>query len=1280
MDRAGMPPYPTGVLEGGLRAPVRLQDEVTESDVKVPAVTGTAPRAVGAGVTLVGVGASAGGLTALKSFFAAVSMDSGMAYVVIVHLDPDHESRMAELLRSYSTIPVEQISESFTPEPNHVYVIPPNRNLSVVDGRVELAVRDHHAPIDLFFRTLAETYGSAAVGIVLSGTGSDGTVGIRSIREAGGITIAQTPGEAEFSSMPKSAIQTGQVDLVLPVAEMPSRIIDLKRAVPLLPRTDPEPKDEAERAGADPLAVVLRHVAKRTGRDFSGYKRSTVLRRVARRMAFRRVDALPDYSKLLEKDGSEADRLFQDLLISVSSFFRDPDAFDVLERDVIPRLFEGKGTNDQVRVWIAGCATGEEAYSIGMLLQEHADTLSERPDIQIFATDLDEQACRRARIGIYPATIAADVSAERLERFFEPEGGGLRVKYGLRDIVLFAGHDVLQDPPFSKLDLVSCRNLLIYLGSEAQEQVLLTLHYALRPGGYLLLGAAESVGEVRGFEAVHPKQRIYVRIDAPRRFLPRSLPGPQDRGDGIRERGERRGKTTDRFSYGALHLHMLEAYAPPSLIVDSDGRVVHLSPNAGRYVHPQGGIPNWNLLDLVSGDLRIELRAALHEVLEEGTPTRRSIRGQANGRPSGVLLHLSAVEADEGRRPYVLVVFDEGPEVAAETAPVGAGGGDGEVRTDGQEVTRLEQDVRRAREQLSVVLRERDSTVESLRSANEELQSINEQHRTALEEMETSQEELQSLNEELSTVNQEHRATIEQLKHTTADLTNLIEAISVATIFLDRHLNVRRFSPSVTKIFNVAPGDEGRPLHHFTHRLQYDAMIEDAGHVLTAVEPVEREVPDMEGGWYSVRMRPYLYGGDRIDGVVITLYDVTEARNQREAEHVARECAEFEGARLQTLMDELPAGVLFVEAPSGRILSANERAYAIWGHEGVPLSAPTYGEAPPYEAFRANGSRFEDGEWPISRLIRAGRFVRDEEIEIRFSDGRRLVLLVNAAPVRLPGVPATADTEDRIPTGGGAIVTFLDITGRRETEERLRKAKLEAEAANRTKGFFMSALSHEFRTPLNGILGYADLLERDKRLDDDQKAKLGRIQVAVRHLNSMIDEILGLVGLDTSPDSEARVQFDARETVEEAAGMCAPVAAAKGLTFRVETPDEPVVVMTDPNLLRMILVNLVGNAIKFTRVGEVFLVMRADPARVWFAVRDTGIGVAPEDQELIFERYWQVSKGLTRSAGGVGIGLSAARELARILGGDVEVESELGKGSVFTFWVPRRTAHAGQSA
>jgi two-component system CheB/CheR fusion protein len=1226
-------------------------DSVTgrrEADPDGTVATG-APRAV----RLVGVGASAGGLKALKGFFEAIPGDSGLTYVVIVHLDPDHDSQMASLLQSKSKIPVTQISSTFTPEPNRAYVIPPNGNLSAVDGGIELTPRDRNSPIDFFFRTLAHAYGPDAIGVVLSGTGSDGTAGLRWIRDAGGITIAQTPGEAEYDAMPKNAIASGHVDLVLPVHEIPPRLSDLAGEEPHL-----RASGEADQQDTKPTAAMSRIIAvlrRHTNHDFSGYKRPSLMRRLRRRMRFQRISSLSEYAHLLLGDSTEVDRLFHDLLISVSGFFRDTDAFAALEREVIPKLFDGKGPDDQVRVWVAGCATGEEAYSIAILLLEHAATLTAPPRIQVFATDVDDDACRRARTGTYPATVGTDISPERLAKFFESGADGLHVNETLRERVLFASHDLLRDPPFSRLDLVSCRNVLIYLNAEAQRRVLKSFHYALLPGGYVFLGGSEFTGDDGLFAPVDAKHRIYRRLapGLPRQAHPIEFASPK----------LRRAEATDPakavvpgFAYGPLHLRMLEAYAPPSVIVDANATVVHLSQLAGRYVRLPGGVPTTNLFDMVSGDLRLELRAALREALEKGGAELRTVRTDIDGLPRIIDVHVSPLEV-EGRTAYALIVFAERLDVEKAIA------GDAAEVPGGATIARLEQEVHRAREQLGASLEEREITVEELRSTNEELQSINEQHRTALEEMETSQEELQSLNEELTTVNQEHHATIDELKLTTADLTNLVSAINLATIFLDRELRVRRFSPEFATIFNLTPPDHGRPLSHVTHGLQYDTLTEDAQRVLASIEPLEREVRDHTGKWYSVRIRPYRSMDDRIEGVVITFYDVTEAHRYREAEHDARTRAEAQTIRLEALMRQMPAGVLVVDVPSGRILSANDRAHEIWGDDGLPEAASLGHGNPLVSAFRPDGKRYGPDEWPVSRMIRTGRVVRDEEVELEFADGRRSVLLVNAAPAHDGGGAHRGGTTE-------AIVTFLDVTNRKRMEEDLRTATKEAERANRAKGLFMSTLSHEFRTPLNGILGYADLLARDQRLDEQQRRRADRIQAAVRHLAIMVEQILGLAGLDEEPESVTMTTLDARVTARAAADMCEPVATAAGLTLRMKLPDDPASVITDHNRLRMILVNLLGNAIKFTEHGEIGLDVRLEGDRAAFVVHDTGIGIAPENHELIFERFFQVSKGLTRSAGGVGIGLSAAQEFSRMLGGEIEIESELGRGSTFTLWLP----------
>ena len=1064
--------------------------------------------------TVVGIGASAGGLKALQSFFQAVPADSGMVYVVILHLDPVRESQMARLLQSRASIPVTQVTEAVRVEPGHAYIIPPGQDLSMVDGTIQLSPRGEsgkHAPIDHFFRTLAEVYGPASVAIVLSGTGSDGTVGLRRVKEAGGITIAQEPGDAEYDSMPRSAIATGLVDMVLRAAHIPAQLLQVQRNELAL--------DVAEESGAAPSAgqeallhQIFGRLRARTGHDFSGHKRSTVLRRLDRRLRFNGVQTLPDYIRLLQESEDETRALFQDLLISVSSFFRDEPVFAELEGAVVPKLFEGKGPGEAVRVWVAGCATGEEAYSVAILLCEHAATLASPPRIQLFATDIDKHACAVAREGLYPETIASDVSAHRLERFFEQENGGYRVKKAVREIVLFATHDLLQDPPFSRLDLVTCRNVLIYFGAEAQRSALECFHYALRPQGFLLLGTAERAEANELFEAHSTKHRIYRSMVLAHPVLPRLAGRGFPRAADPPPRDPAVNRRTNGASYGDLHLRMLEAYAPPSLLVDEDGRIVHLSASAGRYLRFQGGEPTQNLLDLTSGDLRIELRAALDRALHQGEPTTRTLHAESAGDERLIELHVAALE-DDGSR-FALVVFNERSGTEPSATPAAFAG------------VPMEEELRRTRDQLDQLLRTRDITIEELQSANEELQSINEEHRVATEEMETSREELQSVNEELITVNQEHRATIEELKQTNADLRNLMQATEIGTLFLDRGLRIRRFTPSLTKLFNLIVADQGRLLAHVTHRLDYADLARDAEHVVASLETVEREVGSDEGRWYSVRIHPYRSADDRIDGVVLTCYDIT--------------------------------------------------------------------------------------------------------------------------------------TQKRL-------------------EKQLRAAMTAAEEANAVKGVFLATLSHEFRTPLNGMLGYADLLLLHPDLDLEQVQKIERIKAGVWHLSHMIDEILAFAKLDAGKETVTWERLDARELAREAATMLEPAFAAKGLAFTMELPSSSLELETDRQKVRQILVNLLGNSAKYTESGAVHLAVWEAPSQVAFTVRDTGIGIAPEHLERVFERFWQVKGGLTRTAGGTGLGLAAAREFGRMLGGDVEAESEPGRGSSFTLWLPRSAGPAERS-
>jgi two-component system CheB/CheR fusion protein len=1063
---------------------------------------------------VVGIGASAGGLKALQQFVEAVPADSGMAFVVILHLDPGRESRMRELLQDRAVVPVAQVSASTSVEADHIYIIPPAQDLTIRGSTLALrtrAERSEHLPVDLFFRTLAEAYGPGAVGVVLSGTGTDGTAGIRYIREAGGITVAQSPKEAEYDGMPASAISTGLIDLVLPSEEIPAALLRLRR----LPT---QPADEAASLATEAgIAPVLAALRSRTGHDFSLYKRATVLRRVDRRLRFNGVSSIEDYLTVLQSSETEAEALLRDLLISVSSFFRDPDAFEALGA-LAPKLFEGKGPADAVRVWVVGCATGEEVYSIAMVLAEHAATLADPPRLQLFATDIDEHGYGWARAGVYTAAAVASISPDRLRRFFTKEPGGYRIAKSLREQILFAGHNVLHDPPFSRMDLVSCRNLFIYLQPEAQERVLETFHFALNPGGLLFLGASETAGDNGLFVAAGAgAQRLYRRSAATHRVMPRlSAADPLPRPGTARAAAAAvvaNEPAGDGFSYGALHVRMLEQYAPASAIVDDRLDVVHLSAGAGRFLHLGEGEPSRNVLELAPEGLRRVLRTALHEAFQTRTPSVRRVSAGIDGVRARASVEVRPSTTDgDGRVRFALVVFASGDEDGSS-----ASDGAREDAAAGSAELELEAELRRTRELLESTSTAHDRTVAELQTVNEELRSINEEQTAAAEELETGREEIQSINEELTTINQEHQSTIEELKRTNADLQNLIESTEIGTIFLDRAMRIRRFTPTAASLFNFVAADQGRPFRHITHRLRYDELLADVSHVLASLERVEREVSSDTGETYIVRITPYR----AVDG----------------------------------------------------------------GNDGV-------------------------------------------------------------------------------------VLTFFDNTAQHRIQEQLREATIVAESANLAKGTFLATLSHEFRTPLNAILGFADLMPLDGPLNAAQELKIERIKAGGWHLVAMIEEILSFSRLDGGNEAIDSARVDAREIAREAEALMEPAAATKGLGFVLDVPATAVWVKTDAGKARQIIINLCGNAVKYTEAGAVHLVVRGERQRVVFDVRDTGIGIAREHHHRIFDRFWQVDGGSTRSAGGMGIGLAAAREYARLLGGDVEVESQLGHGATFSLWLP----------
>jgi two-component system CheB/CheR fusion protein len=943
-----------------------------------------------------------------------VPAESGMAYVVILHLSPDHDSQLASVLQSTAQIPVTQVEDHVRVDPNHVYVIPPNKSLAMNDGHLDIfnmtSTEVRRAPVDIFFRTLAESHGARAVSVVLSGTGANGSMGMKCVKEMGGLSIVQDPEEAEYSDMPRHSLATGLVDYVLPVADIPAQIIAYREQLKLIRLPDPPP--EPTEVQADALRDIFTQLRVRTGHDFSNYKRPTVLRRIARRIGVHELPDLAAYSQFMHERPVEATALLKDLLISVTNFFRDAEAFEALERDIVPRLFEGKGPDDQVRVWVTGCATGEEAYSVAMLLSDYAARLSSPPQIQVFATDIDEAAISTARDGYYTINDAADVPPERLARYFtSEEQDGYRVQREIRERVLFAVHNLIKDPPFAHLDMATCRNFLIYLNRTAQRRVMDVLHFALNAGGYLMLGSSETVdGAGDLFSVVDKEHHIYQgrAVETRLIFLVPDGSLATRLGKLPEVRRGRDSQPAQRSTYAELHHRLLEHYAPPSVVVNEDYDILHMSESAGRFMQIKGGEPSTNLLMLVRPELRLGLRAALYQAAQKRADVEsRGVTVMVGDEAETINVRVRPVLGEEERaRGFFLVMFEEGRAAREE------GRGEAIVagETDEPLARRFEEELLEVRAQMNATLEQHELQREEMKASNEELQAMNEEMRAAAEELETSKEELQSINEELTTVNQELKVKIDELGHANDDLRNLMNSTQIGTVFLDRELRVKLFTPRARDIFNLIPQDVGRGLSDITSKLDDDRLIADAESVLERLKPVERAVQTKEGLTFLMQISPYRTAEDRINGVVVTFFDITERKRAEEAKF-----------HLASIVESSEDSMLTVDL-GGTITSWNKASERLYGYPaseavGRPLTMLTL-PADLAEVMR-NAERIKDGkEVKIYDTVRVNR------------DGREMNLEVVLSPVK--------DSSGAII---GVSTIARDVTERRLASEHLRESE-----------------------------------------------------------------------------------------------------------------------------------------------------------------------------------------------------------------------------------------------
>jgi two-component system CheB/CheR fusion protein len=828
---------------------------------------------------IIGIGCSAGGLEALEKFLTHVPASCGMAFVIVQHLAPEHVSALPDLLRRFTPMPVSEASDGMVVAPDSVYVIPPNKDLSLLHGKLHLlepiAPRGLRLPIDFFLRSLAEDRKELAIGVILSGMGSDGVFGLRAIKEKAGLTLVQEPTSAQADSMPRCAIEAGLADIVALPDAMPGRIADtLRHPVYGVPNDPPAPADVLN--ALDRIIILLRD---RSGNDFSLYKTNTLHRRIERRMAVHQIATIDAYVTYLRGNPHEVDLLFKELLIGVTNFFRDPDIWETLRSETLPALLAQHPSGKTLRAWVAACSTGEEAYSLAMVFKEavalaQPETHGARITLQIYATDLDPDAIDTARKGFYPANIAEDVSAERLARHFVPEeGGGYRISKDIREMVVFAPQNVIADPPFTKLDILTCRNLLIYFGAQLQKKLLPLFHYALNRNGVLLLGSAETIGNFNHlFTPLNNKARIFRRLDQapalpelefPGKVMTRTASEPL-----LSERPENLGLLTDQL--------IQQTWAPAAVVVNGEGDILYISGRTGKYLEPAAGKTNINIHAMAREGLREALTGVIRKALKDPQPVLlNGLKVGTNGGTQIVNVVVQAIDKPEALRGRVIIVFKDVP------APLPRRRSGKKVESESHAA--LMQELQQTREALQVTHEEMQTTVEELKSSNEELQSTNEELQSTNEELTTSKEELQSLNEELQTVNAELQSKVDDLTWVRNDMSNLLNSTEIATVFLDSEMKLRRFTTYATKVFKLIPGDVGRPLSHVVTDLDYPQLKDDAFEVLRTLVFQEKQVGTHDGRWYRVRIMPYRTQDNVIDGVVITFTDISEIK-QLEAE------------------------------------------------------------------------------------------------------------------------------------------------------------------------------------------------------------------------------------------------------------------------------------------------------------------------------------------------------------------------------------------------------------
>lgn len=1173
---------------------------------------------------IVGIGASAGGLEAVTQLLEHLPATTGMAFVLIQHLDPTHASELSEILSRKSTMPVREVNGEITVEPDHVYVIPANGNLKIEKGALITVPRlteggARTLPIDEFFESLAKDRGNQAFGVVLSGTASDGTLGLQAIKGEGGITFAQEPGTAKFDGMPRSAIAAGAVDFVLSPEAIAKQLAALAHHSYLYHSADESAEETAARGGD--LSVILNVLRSATGIDFTYYKHNTILRRIERRMALHDMDSLKEYGRVLRQDPAEAKSLAQDFLINVTAFFREPENYKVLHDTVFPALTEGRSPDDPIRIWIPGCSTGEEAYSLAISLTEFLDKHQIACGMQIFATDLSEAVIDRARTGVYPENALAGVSRERRQRFFTKIDRVYQISQAIRSACVFARQDLTSDPPFSRMDLISCCNLLIYLGPPLQKKAIALFHYALKPGGFLVLGTSESIGAFSdAFEVVDRKQRIFTKKRDELRLVPmvarEELSAAVSSSPGLLADAGSALKNIQRH----VERILLAEYAPAGVIVDATMHVLHVRGDTSFYLQLPPGEPTTDLTRLVKPGLLAPLKTAIRKARLQNTQVRESgIRLRDAGAVRNLDLRVVPLREPTGKEQCFLVLFDAPDQHAGRTAAADKRNKGKAARADRDEVQRLSEELRRTREYLQSIIESQEAATEELRSANEEAQATN-------EELDTAKEELQASNEELNTVNDELRARNLEQSTLNSDLRKLLESINVPLVMVDKNLHIRWFTAPMESLLNLLPTDQGRPITDLR-----SVAIPNFRELLVAALAGQQnqniEIASPRGRWLSLRILPFRGPDNQIDGAIATLIDIDELKK-------ARDFAE-------AVVGVVREPVVVLDA-SLRVRTANQAFYQTFQVEPKATEG-----RPIYE--------IGGGEWNIPKLrhlleeiLPQSSWTKDFEVEQKSKGTGLRTMMLHAREMR--------QGDERV-----ILLAIDDITELRQSSADLRKT-------NEDLKQFIYAASHDLQEPIRTIVTYTDLLSR--RFADKLGTEGGTfinyaVEAALR-LEALIAGLREFWQLSEKVEAQ-RSAVDCDDVLRTVLRNLEKPIAETGAQITAE--DLPSVMASETPLIQLFQ-NLIGNALKYrsSEPPRIHVSAARGPSEWTFSIADNGLGIDPKYSTEVFRVFKRLhSRG---KFPGTGIGLAICEKIVERYGGRIWVEPNKPQGSIFKFTMP----------